>query len=436
MTRISIGIDGYNFAMPNGTGVATYGMALHEAVRSLELDTVGVFGVPVGANPALREVLYYEGIGRGYAQPQGWKPWRTLTETVRAARRQQALPVPQTGLVRRESFADRLPAFDRVVSAPFLFERGERHFKRTGRLLDVTMPDPPAVMHWTYPVPVRLQGARNVYTLHDLVPLRLPHTTLDRKRYYHRLITACVATADHICTVSDASRADIVASFGEPPGGITNTYQHSPIPDALLATSPLADAADIEGIFGLERRGYFLYFGAIEPKKNVGRLVEAYLSTRTATPLVIVGARAWQAEADLRLIALDQGKGTEGARTPRIRQLDYLPRRLLLKLVRGAKAVVFPSLYEGFGLPVLEAMQLGTPVLTADRSSLPEVVGDAGVMVDPYDVQAITDGLIRLDTDPALRAELSRRGLVQAGRFGLTQHRAALHAVYAELLSR
>ncbi|WP_256210637.1 glycosyltransferase family 1 protein [Sphingomonas sp. OV641] len=336
--------------------------------------------------------------------------------------------VPETSRIERAGFADKLPRFDRLLSGAHLFERAERHFRRTRRFLELNIPDPPAIMHWTYPIPVRLMGSRNLYTLHDLVPLKLPFATLDRKRYYHRLVERCVREGDHIVTVSESSRRDIIDLLGAGEDQVTNTYQHTPIPDGLVH-----EPVDVEAIFGVKPQGYFLFFGAIEPKKNVARMVEAYLSTDTPHPLVLVGASGWQKDGELRLVdAMVRRGGKSGAR---IIQLEYLPRRLLMHLARHARAVLFPSLYEGFGLPVLEAMQLGTPVVTSNRGSLPEVAGDAALIVDPYDVSALARAIARVDRDAEMRALLSQAGLQQASRFSLSEHRRKLHALYTSVLA-
>lgn len=423
----SVGIDGFNLALPHGTGVATYGYALAEAVRALGLGVEGVFGVPVGRDPRLREVLFYEAMGRGLPVRQSPRWMRPLLDRFAIARGLKSFEVTGSGGVEKRGFGDRLPSFDRLYSSAYLFERAERHFRRTLRFLEVELPDPPAIMHWTYPIPLRIAGARNVYTLHDLVPLKLPFATLDKKKLYHRLVERCVADADHIVTVSESSRRDVIALFGMPADRITNTYQHAPVP---LAGS---EHIDIASIFGVEPRQYFLYFGAIEPKKNISRLIEAYLSANSAVPLVLVGARAWQEDEELRLIdAIARRGGPAGSR---IVQLDYLPRRLLMHLVAHARAVLFPSLYEGFGLPVLEAMQLGVPVVTSTKGSLPEVAGDAALAVDPYDVGALASAIRRIDHDRALRARLAAAGRAQAARFSLDAHRRRLHAVYGRVLA-
>lgn len=423
----AVGIDGFNLVMPHGTGVATYGFALAEAVKSLGMPVSGVFGIPVGTDPRLREILYYEAMGRGMLARRG-PPWlRAAIDRFAMLRGLPTYEIAQSAQIERRGFADRLPTFDRLVSSAHLFERAERHFRRTRRFLELKMPDPPAIMHWTYPIPVRIMGARNVYTLHDLVPLKLPFATLDRKRLYHRLIERCVAEADHIVTVSESSRRDILDLFDAPEDRVTNTYQHAPMPAAG------GELADVAAIFGVKPGGYFLYFGAIEPKKNIARLVEAYLSTNSTSPLVLVGARGWQQDEELRLAETIARRG--GSAGARIIQLDYLPRRLLMHLVTHARAVLFPSLYEGFGLPVLEAMQRGVPVITSTMGSLPEVAGSAAILIDPYDVGALSAAIRRVDDDAMLRAQLSQRGREQAAHFSLDAHRRRLHAVYSQVLA-
>lgn len=427
-TIASIGIDGFNLALPQGTGVATYGMALAQAVRSLGMPLHGLFGVPIGRDPRLREILFYEAMGQGMPARRAPRWLRPMLDRVSVARGLRVAEVEESGQIERDGFVDRLPGFDRLLSSAHLFAMAENHFRRTRRFLELELPDPPTIMHWTYPIPIRVAGARNIYTLHDLVPLKLPFATLDRKRFYHRLVERCVVEGDHIVTVSEASRRDIIDLLGAPEARVTNTYQHTPMPAALGH-----DMVDVEAVFGVRPDEFFLFFGAVEPKKNVARLAEAFLSTDTPHPLVLVGGRGWQKDEELRLVEAVQRRG--GAGRPRIIQLDYLPRRLVMQLVRAARGVLFPSLYEGFGLPVLEAMQLGTPVITSNRASLPEVAGDAALIVDPYDVTALSAAIARLDRDADLRGKMRQAGLAQAARFSLGEHRRRLHALYSTVLA-
>lgn len=430
--RLTIGIDGYNIAMPRGTGIATYGRTLGYVLNAAGHDITGVFGLHVGDDRALRETLFFDRVGqtetgRRVFGGRWHRRFRTLRATLNRKLEAVAAEVPLTNRVDKQSFADRLPPFDRLTSSPGLFPTAMRYFNAHGRFLKLRMERPPEIMHWTYPIPVRLDGARNIYTVHDLVPLRLPYTTLSDKPQFARLLNGCVAYGDHLCTVSDFSRADIIDQCRIDPAFITNTYQTSLLPEEIVCETWEDSARQVEGIFGLKPRSFFLFFGAVEPKKNIGRLIEAYLGLRLETPLVLVGARAWLSDGELSLLPEND---------PRIVKLDYLGRNTLLRLTRAARAVLFPSIFEGFGLPALEAMQLGTPVLTGNGSSLPEVTGKAAVMVDPYSTVAIAAGIARLDRDEELRKALGEAGPQQATRFSEGAYLARLEAMYAKVMAK
>lgn len=429
-SRLRVGIDGMNLAIPRGTGVATYARSLSHCIGELGYAVDVVYGLNVSpaAAPALREVLFVDLLESELTRkvPKflslGW-----AAQMARAAGGLDAAEIPVTGRVIATQLRDRMPRYDRLLNVQDLFGLAGRWFRNFGRFLTIRVPDPPSIMHWTYPVPVRLAGARNVYTVHDLVPLRMPYTTLDNKSFHFRLLNACIRHADHIVTVSEASRRDMLDFFPKLRSDrITNTYQAVAAPARPLEAG---DAAQVADSFGVRQGGYFLFFGSIEPKKNVGRLLEAYFASGLDLPLVIVGARAWKSEGELALLK------QRPADDRRVRQVDYVPAETLAALIRGARAVVFPSLYEGFGLPVLEAMSLGTPVLTSNAGSLPEVAGDAAVFVDPYDPRDIAAALRRLAHDDALCAELSARGRAQAARFGMAQYRERVMPVYRALLN-
>lgn len=434
---LRIGIDGYNLAMPQGTGIASYARTLADTVQDMGYSTDGIFGLDVDGPRMERAALFYDRLARPPKHTISRFGPRRISTIARMARGPVALAVPP-GNVDTQSFAERMPRFDRLWSSAFLFERAHAYFRTTGRFARLRMAEPPAIMHWTYPVPVMLEGARNIYTIHDVVPLRLPSATLDDKRHFRALVRGCVAHAAQLCTVSEASRRDVLDLFDVDPARVSNTYQVASIDEALFAEDEAESARRIEALFGLKRGGYFLFYGAIEPKKNLGRLIEAFLLLELDAPLVIVAGRSWQSEAELVLLprADDSASPRHAHLERRIIQIDYLPRHLLLRLLRGARALTFPSLYEGFGLPVNEAMLLGVPVLCSNRSSLPEVAGDAAILVDPYDVSAISTGLQQLDTDAALRADLAVRGWLQARRFSPERYRLALTSLYERTMSQ
>jgi glycosyltransferase involved in cell wall biosynthesis len=429
-----VGIDGRNLALQRGTGVATYTRNLANNLHEMGWSVSTVYGAPVsGGLPALlREVQFFDYLGGAEGDRKKFGLARQVVKEVfRAPFGYRAFEIPQSGSVETRKFADRLPRESTIFNVSNLFNVARRHFKLHGKFLEITLPNTPDVMHWTYPLPVKLKGAANIYTIHDLVPLRLPYTTLDNKKYYYKLIQQCLETAERICTVSERSKADIIDLFGASEDRVSNTYQDVDASWWAETKSQEVAESEVEGIFGLQPQGYFLFFGAIEPKKNVSRLIEAFLSARVDTRLVIVGSPAWKSQEEMKLLN-DMIKGQSELRR-RISIFDYAPRAFLISLIRAAKAVVFPSLYEGFGLPVIEAMQLGTPTLCSTGGSLPEIAAGASLCVDPYDIADIARGLRLLDQDADLRRQLSEKGIERAKYFDSAAYKVRLNEMYSRV---
>ncbi|WP_234052472.1 MULTISPECIES: glycosyltransferase family 1 protein [unclassified Xanthobacter] len=426
-SRRFIMIDGYNLALERGTGVATYARNLSFACGALGYRTDILYGIPSATtkDPFFREVSFFA------TQPERTKWTTRLARDIHSLTtphvNPRALSIPVSGRVIIDQFASQLPHFDHIWNAANLFDRAFTLYYAYRRFSTVVGTDTPDIMHWTYPLPIRLKNTKNIYTIHDLVPLRLPYTTLDNRKYYFSLIKALLQRADHIVTVSESSKKDIVEIFGYPEEKITNTYQAVSIPQPLREKSDDVVRQEVEGVFNLPYKSYFLFFGAIEPKKNVGRMIEGYLSSQVKEPLVLVGKPAWKADRELRVLA-------ETSHGERVRRFEYVSFPFLVSLIRGAKAVLFPSLYEGFGLPILEAMLLGTPVLTSNRSSIPEITGDAALRIDPYDTRAIAEGIQTLSADAALCETLSAKGKIQADLFSPERYQARVRALYDQLL--
>jgi glycosyltransferase involved in cell wall biosynthesis len=239
--------------------------------------------------------------------------------------------------------------------------------------------------------------------------------------------------------VSEFSRQDIIQLTGMPESRITNTYQAVQLPPRLLARDESTIARELEALFGLGMQDYFLFVGAIEPKKNLSRLIDAYAASGVDRPLIIAGGLGWMFEGDVKKMESERFlsyrvDGTVIKPQRSVRQLSYLPFDHLISLMRGARALLFPSLYEGFGLPVLEAMMLGTPVMTSNISSLPEIAGDAALTCDPYDIDAMGKAIRQLDADGDLKAELAARGRVQADQFSPARYATRIQKLYASLL--
>lgn len=427
---MKIAIDGFNLGLDKGTGVATYGKNLSRTAKALGHEVGVLYGrrSVKSKNPLLTEIAFFDVAASNSKRLfNGTRNW---LESATVSYGCAVDTVTLTGRVVADSMKDRLPDFDHLWNSTHVYDRCHTGYRWFGKFGEVALPGVD-IAHWTYPLPIKAQNAANIYTLHDLVPLRLPHTTLDNKRRYFKLCKQLVDTADHIVTVSEASRQDIINLLEADPNRVTNTYQAVSFPPELLSKSESVLRAELAGVFNLQYKSYYLFFGAIEPKKNINRMLEAYLGSGLKTPLVIVGAPGWKSEDEMRMLATLKGL----AHSARVIRLEYLPFSFLISVIRGAKATFFPSLYEGFGLPVLESMALGTAVLTSNTSSLPEVAGDAACMIDPYDTQAMAEAMRALDTNDAWRLSLEDKGREQAKLFSEETYAKRLQALYESVMA-
>ena len=427
--------DGLNLSLEHGTGIATYTRMLARIARELGYEVGAIYSSPhrPAKNPLLREIGFFD--AREAAPiPYPKEVWNVLSDQSRLPLGVEPSAVNLTGAVIADQFSGRLPAHDHLFVARNLFANARRYFSWSSRFVDLSFDEAPDIMHCTYQLPLRAKRACNIYTIHDLVPLRLPFTTLDNKRLSYRLLRKIAAEADHIVTVSENSKRDIVSLLGVPEERVTNTYEAVEFPRELTERSDDVVAEQLRGSYQLEFRNYLLFYGALEPKKNVARLIDAYMLSGADIPLVVTGAAGWGNQTETKMLDELSAEGRERRRgTRRVYRFEYASIPMLVTLIRGARAVIFPSLYEGFGLPVLEAMQLGTPVVTSSTSSLPEIAGDAALYVDPYDTYQIAQAIKTISADEGLRAELTRRGLIQAELFSMARYRERVAALYERL---
>ena len=428
--------DGLNLALQRGTGITTYTRVLAGIVRDLGYEVGVVYGSPArpSKNPLLREITFFDASDPNRVSlpkqiydavmDQIWYPLG-----VRPAQ------LVLSGAVIANQFRAGLPVQDHLYVARNLFTNArDYHAWSGGRFVDLGFDTPPDIMHFTYQMPIRVKPALNVYTIHDLVPLRLPFTTLDNKRQAYRMLRRIGAEADHIVTVSEHSKRDIVELLGVEEKRVTNTYEAVVFPQEFVERPQDLIAEQLRGSFGLEYGEYLLFYGALEPKKNVSRLIDAYLLAAVDVPLVITGAVGWANLTETnRLKELQDDARAQPNRKRRVNHFQYVSLPMLVTLIRGARAVVFPSLYEGFGLPVLESMLLGTPVVTSRVSSLPEIAGEAALYVDPYDTDEIARAIKTIVADGDLRAELVRRGRQQAALFSVERYRERVSDLYKNI---
>ena len=256
------------------------------------------------------------------------------------------------------------------------------------------------------------RGARSVVVVYDLSFRRFPQFFEERARtYLERLVPESVAAASRVVTISESSKRDIVAELGvaedrivvaEP--GVDHARFGPAAPDAVAAA---------RARHGLPEQ-YLLFVGTIEPRKDVSALLRAFEllppATRRAHPLVLVGGRGWLADETMAEVERMAAAGD-------VVWTGYVSEADLPAIYSGASLFVFPSVYEGWGIPVVEAMACGTPAITTTSSSLPEAAGDAAVLVEPGDLEALARAIERVLGDGTLRAGMVERGRAHAARF-------------------
>lgn len=276
-----------------------------------------------------------------------------------------------------------------------------------------------------------LAGAKvTVSTVHDLTWERYPEAhPPQRVRAFRRMFGSTLTRSAALICDSECVRRELIERHGVAPDRVTA------IPLAARALfRPVADDAGIphRSVQGLRHRQYLLSVGTIEPRKNLDAVVRAHSALaddlRRRYPLVIVGMKGWLTS---RLEALIDA----GSRSGDIKVLGYVDDEKLAHLFASARMLIYPSLYEGFGLPPLEAMATGTPVIVSNVSSLPEVVGDAGIQVDPHDVDALREAIRLLSEDDRRWEALRSAGLARAAQFSWDRCARETLAVYRKVLA-
>lgn len=423
-----IGIDGLNLCMPNGTGVARYARTLICRLAEMNSSPLILNGLDFKTS---NKNSFLNQLKSPFLTPfpkfPEYKWWVENFYNIIGKKSDFISPIVLP-MIKKDDLTVLEKHFlsftiSKLYNSRNLFRAAAGFFRTTGKFVPVNNIGVD-IMHWTYPVPLYMKHAYNIYTIHDIIPLTHPQTTLDNKPYYYKLIKNVLKKSDAIVTVSETSKNEILSFFPDIKYKIFNFYQSIESNSRLKNTfNSKEESEKIFKQYNLISQKYFFFCGALEPKKNIARLIEAHLSINTDIPLVIINGRSWQYE-DIETLILKAEK------IGKLIKLDWLDEESLSLIRRHALALVFPSIVEGFGLPVLEAMAEGVPVLTSNEGSLLEIAGDSAILVDPYDIQSIANGLKKLSNDKNLRFQLIKKGFIRAQKFSNEKYRENLYNFY------
>lgn len=284
------------------------------------------------------------------------------------------------------------------------------------------------LVHATDHLIPNLPGVPVLATIMDAIPLSHPEwVSYSLKKLKNAMWKRSAHWASHVITISDYSKQELIRWFGIPDQRISVT--HLGVDQRWFDTPPEEELARVRKQFCLPER-FFLFIGTLQPRKNLARLIEAHKmlapTLRRDCPLVVVGRAGWGCEAEVQ--ALEDGEQDS------LCWLDYVPDPDLLALVSQASVLTFPSLHEGFGLPVLEAFAAGVPVVCSNTTSLPEVAGDAALLVDPLNAGDLADAMRQLVTDEALAENLRLKGRERAAKFTWNRTAGLTADIYRQLI--
>lgn len=280
-----------------------------------------------------------------------------------------------------------------------------------------------------YIVPLLKLGFKTVLTIHDLTFLLFPEKyTITKRLLFSKMIPIFIKMSDKIISVSENTKKDILKFFNLSGNKIVVTYEG--YPDYYNYSIDEEEAKKILTKYGIEKK-YILYVGMIEPRKNIISILKAFieLDKELEIDLAIVGKKGWYfKEIEEYMAKIDKLKLRN-----KIIFTGYVPEEELKYFYKAALMFIYPSLYEGFGLPPLHAMSCGTPVITSNVSSLPEVVGDAAIKIDPDNLDELKNSIRCLYADKGKREDLIRRGLENSKRFSLEEAAIEVLSVYDSL---
>ena len=295
-----------------------------------------------------------------------------------------------------------------------LYRLAHIHYRYHRKILRLSPKAPPDIMHWTYPLPILIRGCRNIVTVHDLIPLTNPELTTINSHLFRSLMQDLIDHDTYFVTVSETTRQQMLSIFSMPQERITTLYQ--PIEFSTNTIQKIQTSPQIAP------PNSFIFYGRIERRKNIERLITAHKLSKSNTPLVLIGPKVDKYHMlDLQKI------------NNKVIHLPWSNRFSLLRTLSEAKALLFPSLAEGFGLPIIEAMALGVPVLTSRGGATEEIAGKAALLCNPSHTSSLLEKIIQIETmSSQQRQKMIEKGLIISKNFNKLSYQKR----YSKLLTK
>jgi glycosyltransferase involved in cell wall biosynthesis len=429
--------DGYDLGLKNGTGIATYSKELIKCQKALDHEVSVIFQndfytskIDVSNASSFMQSLYVENEYNRFQRSQKLLRIAFDVSSCILSRKSQKINEIKISdcIDTRQLYQDK-PSIFEFLHSKNIFKIARLYASLTNKnlVLDIDK-NKFDLIHLTSPLPISIKNTPKLVTVHDLIPLLLPSSTNVNVPLYYSNLKTSLNDANSIIAVSEYTKYDLMKTFPINEERIHVTYQAVTINNAILTESIDELNRFLESNFELQYKNYFLFYGAIEPKKNVKRLIEAKLLSKNNIPLVIIGKLGWLYSEVEKLF-----NDNKLMKRSNIIRLEYMSYHNLMRMVRGAKAVVFPSLYEGFGLPIVESMCCGTAVITSNTSCTPEIAANAAFLVDPYNEKEISHAMDQFSADIDLVENYSKLGLHRSKFFNHENYQKRLNDVYKSI---
>ncbi|MXV45174.1 glycosyltransferase [Saccharibacter sp. 17.LH.SD] len=378
-----IGLDTRNTGRGRGTGVATYAATLKNAC------------IATGLQPMM---LHDETATAHSAHSLASRIARAIRSTMPS----RSLSLKQQGYTCTDLYRT-AEVRDRLWESPTLVKSTQS----------------PTIMHWTYPLPMNWPGIPNIVTIHDIIPVLHPKLSGISSNRIIRRLNDWINRADAIVTVSNSVKSDLINCFSVPESKIFMSSQPVSFSNSLLHEASQTPAPC--------EPGGFIYFGTLESRKNIGRIIDAHSRSKTTRHLTLIGEKGHGSDNELRALVSHRKPET-------VTIVPWCSLPSLIRAISEARAVVFPSLAEGFGLPIIEAMALQTPVITSRGHATEEISGSAALLVNNTDTNELAYAFNLLDKDDALCMKLQEAGLNRAKDFSFTAYAQRMSLFYRTFL--